>query len=144
MLLREGRAGNQSWKDNIVVFLTGTSQWIVNLIVLRVEKQLFLCCFQDIVWLLCRWSRLWARCGTQSTLCAQSARRSWAAATSSRRTGGLTASPTTSPCSLRTAPTATSPSLTWETETCREPPSTYASCHFNLPFVFSENGHGSG
>lgn len=56
-----------------------------------------------------RWWRLWGRCGTRSTLCALSVRRSWAVATSLRRTDDRTASRTTSPSSPLTVHTATSP-----------------------------------
>ncbi|CAB3359740.1 Hypothetical predicted protein [Cloeon dipterum] len=51
----------------------------------------------------------WARLGTLSTLRASTATRSWALATSSSATALPTASPTTTICSRRAAPTATVP-----------------------------------
>lgn len=95
-----------------------------------------LCFFKDMVWLLCRWSQLWGRYGTRSTLCAHSARRSWGAATSSRRTDGRIARTTTSPFSLRTAPTATSPSSTWESYMCTRSHTSRAIVTFKSPLVF--------
>lgn len=108
---------------------------------------------------LCRWWQLWGRCGTLSTSCAPSVRQSWAVETSSRRTGGRTASRTTSRCSPLTARTATNPYWTWaakmgtyffystlslfkELRSIPQPTSvTFSFFHFNRCV---ENGHGSG
>ncbi|MEE6523665.1 hypothetical protein FKM82_022662 [Ascaphus truei] len=58
----------------------------------------------------CRWSRRWGGLGTRNTLCAPTARRRSALATSLSETGSRTVRRTTTTCSPRAASTATGPS----------------------------------